>query len=276
MEQLTFHTLSKIKEFTVFPAVLWCNINSKSDSLPWKFSVQAIQLDSSMIGQVMLSAASCCSSQISESAKAAKRKHAVILPSPTFIPSPCQEEWNKIDVGRRELLRKFLWFLEEKPLLIVEKKKKTTNILVAFPEIKTCLLRELSWLCVRWAGQSRVVAISTVATGCLDLPLLWNALRMDVAMGALPMLWSDIRQPCPQMRLGFINLHKSSRAEDTKHVIPSPSRGSRQGVREVEGGCVPPGLLWSCWPSGPRARLEKISADLRVGGRSWAGASTAA
>jgi len=47
----------------------------------------------------MLSAAACCSSQISESAKASRRKHADILPSPIFIPSPCQEECNKIDVG---------------------------------------------------------------------------------------------------------------------------------------------------------------------------------
>lgn len=47
----------------------------------------------------MLSAAACCSSQISESAKALRRKHADILPSPIFILSPCQEECNKIDVG---------------------------------------------------------------------------------------------------------------------------------------------------------------------------------
>lgn len=92
----------------------------------------------------MLSATSCCSPQISESAKAVRRKNADILPSAIVILSPCQEECNKIDVGHRESPRKFLWFLEEMPLLIVRGGKKPQKILVAFPEIKTCLLRELS------------------------------------------------------------------------------------------------------------------------------------
>ena len=58
---------------------------------------------------------------------------------------------------------------------------------------------------------------------------------MDVAMGALPMLWLDIRQLWSQHRLVFTHLHKLFLAEGTKHVIPSPSCGSgRDG--ELEAG----------------------------------------
>lgn len=48
---------------------------------------------------MLSAAASCCSSQISESAKTARGKRADILPSPIFMPLPCQEECNKTDVG---------------------------------------------------------------------------------------------------------------------------------------------------------------------------------
>lgn len=179
----------------------------------------------------MLSAAACCS-QISESAKAAKRKYADILPSPIFIPSPCQEECNKIDVETQGVTEEVFVASRGEAVGFALWNK---NALVAFTEIKTCRIRELSCLCVRWAVQSRVLSISTAVTSCLDWPLLWNAPWMDVAVGALPMLWLDIRHLWSQLRLVSTHPHKSFLAEGTKHVIPSPLYGTAMDS-ELETG----------------------------------------
>ena len=117
----------------------------------------------------MLSAAACCSSQVSESAKAARRKHADILPSPIFIPSQYQEECNKIDVGTQGVTEE-VFVASSGEALGFALWEKTT--LMAFLEIKTCRIRELSCLCVRRTVQNRVLSISTVVTSCLDWPLL--------------------------------------------------------------------------------------------------------
>lgn len=116
----------------------------------------------------MLSAAACCSSQISESAKTARRKHAAILPSPIFIPSPCQKECNKIDVGTQGVTEEVFVASRGEALGFVLWGKTT---LVAFLEIKTCRIKEISCLCVRRAVQSRGLSIISSSHKLLGLAL---------------------------------------------------------------------------------------------------------
>lgn len=137
----------------------------------------------------MLSAASCCSSQFSESSKAVRRKHADILPSPILIPSPCQEECNKIDVGLRELPRKFFVVSWGDASSDCEgKKKKTTKHSCSISRNKNLLIKgafmtvcKVSWAkqgCIHQHSGHKVLGFAFAVECCVHE---W----MDVAMGAL-------------------------------------------------------------------------------------------
>lgn len=112
---------------------------------------------------------------------------------------------------------------------------------------------------------SRVISISTVATRFLDLPLLWNAPWMVVKPWCSAQAVVRLQAALISAEPGFYQSAQIIRCRRHKSCDSLPMMW-KQAQDERSGRRLCPtraGLM--CWPSGPRARLEKISVDLRVG-----------
>lgn len=183
----------------------------------------------------------------------------------------------KLMWGLGELLRKFLWLPEKYWALHYGGKKKQKNK----QKNKTKQIIKINTKPHRSCGisrdknlQSKEAFMSVCKGSCAKQDpihqhrghkLLGSALAVKCSMDGCNHRCSAHALVRDQAALvsteaGFYHLHKLLLAECTQHVINSPSHGSGTDG-ELEAGVgwewwVPPGRVWCCCPSGPRATLE--------------------